>query len=100
MTYRSIASGLLAVLTIGTAAAAEPVCQRAGAFIACNDGTTYYTVGNQTLDNRGHVWSHYGDVSLGPDGQVIRRLPGQGYVPDPQAWPPFGQGALAPPPPR
>jgi len=89
-------TALVVAVTLGPAAVAlaDPSCARSGAFTTCSDGTTYFTTGNQTQDSNGRVWTHHGDVSISNDGQVIRRLPGQSYNPEPLAWPPFGQGPL------
>lgn len=78
----------------GVVNAATPVCNQAGPWVFCSDGTSYHTFGNTTTDNRGNVWLHDREMTVGSDGRIILRPPGQAYDPSPLAWPPIGNGPL------
>src|SRR3954452_23834394 len=96
---------MMIVLIAGTVLAGSPhpsmgarSCVQNGTITWCNDGTYYQTFGNTTTDNRGNIWRHDRELSIGSDGRVIQRLPGQSFQPDPGQWPPDGNRVFDPVP--
>jgi hypothetical protein len=58
-------------------------CVQSGMMVQCSDGSQYQTFGNTTTDNRGNVWRHDRELSIGSNGRIIQRLPGQHFDPRP-----------------